>query len=150
MDMDSLEQNIQDIATKLDEFTQMARRQQAEQWSRIDAQPPPSIRTMRQTVWVNPHWDIAWPRWPPGVKTKLAVFWQKFSRRLLQWYIEPLVQQQNEFNQATLRAVELLTLEVSELKSSAAADPALEQARLGQLAAQLEALQTAMAREKRL
>jgi hypothetical protein len=104
---------------------------------------------MHQTVWINPHWDIAWPHWPPGIKAKVEAVWQKFSRRVLQWYIEPIIRQQNEFNQATLRAVELLALEVSELKSPTAADSASEQAQLGQLATQLEALQTALAQEKR-
>jgi hypothetical protein len=147
--MDNLEQNIQDTATILEEITRGTRQQQAARWSEIDAQPPPSIQTMRQTVWVNTRWDIAWPHWPRGIKAKVVAVWQKFSRRLLQWYIEPIILQQNEFNLASLRAVELLVLEVSELKSLATADSAPEQARLGQLAAQLEALQTAMAQEKR-
>lgn len=148
--MDHLEQNIYNSATTLEEIIQAARQEQAAKWSNIDAPPRASIQAMRQTVWVNPHWDIAWPHWPTGVKAKVEAVWQKFSRRLLQWYIEPIIQQQNEFNQATLRAVELLALEVSELKSPDAADPASEQVRLGQLAAQLEALRTAMVQEKRL
>jgi hypothetical protein len=137
--MDHLEQNIYDSATTLGEIIRAARREQAAQWSDIDAPPRASTQTMHQTVWINPHWDIAWPHW----------LWQKFSRRVLQWYIEPIIRQQNEFNQATLRAVELLALEVSELKSPTAADSASEQAQLGQLATQLEALQTALAQEKR-
>lgn len=147
--MDQLEQNINNSAITLKEIIGAVRQKQAAQWSVVDAPPRASTQAMRQMVWINSHWDIAWPHWPPGAKAKMKAVWQKFSRRLLQWYIEPIVQQQNEFNQATLRAVELLALEVSELKSPAASDPALEQARLGQLAAQLEALQTAMAQENR-
>jgi hypothetical protein len=147
--MDHLEQNINNSAAVLNEIISAARQEQAAQWSSADATPRASIQAMRKRVWVNPHWEIAWPHWPSGIMAKVVAIWQKFSRRLLQWYIEPIIQQQNEFNQVTLRAVELLALEVSELKNPASTVSASEQARLDQLATQLDELQTAMAQERR-
>ena len=48
---------------------------------------------------------------------------QKLARRALQWYIDPIVAQQNEFNQATLAAVRQLAQEVAELQAKVNASP---------------------------
>jgi O-antigen chain-terminating methyltransferase len=55
---------------------------------------------------VNPHLPIAWPQWPPGIRAKVAAALQKLVRRSLRWYINPIVEQQNLFNAAVLRALE--------------------------------------------
>jgi GT2 family glycosyltransferase len=62
---------------------------------------------------VEPHQPIAWPEWPPGVWPKIRAVFQKLTRRLLRWYINPLVHQQNEINAVLLHAVESLAEEVT-------------------------------------
>ncbi len=85
---------------------------------RLRAVPPVAqtelvdLEEVRATQWVNPHLPIAWPNWPPGVLPKASALIKKAVRRLLRWYINPLVEQQNEFNAAVLHALEMLTAEV--------------------------------------
>ncbi len=47
---------------------------------------------------VNPHINIGWPEMPAGLVPKLRAYAQKITRRLLRWYINPIVVQQNVFN----------------------------------------------------
>jgi hypothetical protein len=47
---------------------------------------------------VNPHLPIAWPDWPEGLWPKVVAAMQKAVRRLLRWYIDPIVEQQNAYN----------------------------------------------------
>jgi GT2 family glycosyltransferase len=70
---------------------------------------------------VNPHLPIAWPNWPPGVVPKVRAAFQKVTRRLLSWYINPLVEQQNEINANLLRSTQMLSQEVLLLRSEIAA-----------------------------
>ena len=66
-----------------------------------------ALMTARESV--NPHFPIAWPTWPPGLLPKLTAVVQKVVRRLLRWYINPIVAQQNEYNAATTATVTRLT-----------------------------------------
>ena len=66
---------------------------------------------------VEPHWPIAWPHWPPGIWPKLVALFQKVMRRLLGWYINPIVEQQNDINAALLHTLEILTQEVALFQS---------------------------------
>jgi GT2 family glycosyltransferase len=66
---------------------------------------------------VEPHWPIAYPHWPPGLWPKVMAAAQKVTRRLLRWYINPIVEQQNAINSAYLRALELLAQEVTSLRN---------------------------------
>jgi 2-polyprenyl-3-methyl-5-hydroxy-6-metoxy-1,4-benzoquinol methylase len=52
---------------------------------------------------VNSHWHIGWPAMPPGILPKLTAYAQKIIRRLLRWYINPLVDQQNAYNAAATK-----------------------------------------------
>ena len=70
------------------------------------------LEEVRATRWVNPHLPIGWPNWPPGILPKAAALTKKVVRRLLRWYINPVVEQQNEFNAAVLHALEMMTAEV--------------------------------------
>ena len=70
---------------------------------------------------VEPHRAIAWPDWPPGVVPKIVAFCQKVVRRLLSWYINPIVEQQNAINAALLHAAETLAQEVTLLEDRLAA-----------------------------
>jgi hypothetical protein len=61
---------------------------------------------------VNSHLPIGWPTMPPGVLSKLRAYAQKITRRLLRWYINPLVDQQNLFNAAVAEALVSLSQQV--------------------------------------
>src|SRR5512136_939835 len=63
-----------------------------------------SLEEVRANQGVSAHWPIIW-------KTPLQAFFaflQRFTRRFLRWYINPIVEQQNAFNAATERTVGLL------------------------------------------
>jgi 2-polyprenyl-3-methyl-5-hydroxy-6-metoxy-1,4-benzoquinol methylase len=49
---------------------------------------------------VNSHVPIGWPVMPKGLIAKIITYAQKIVRRLLRWYVNPLVEQQNVFNAA--------------------------------------------------
>jgi 2-polyprenyl-3-methyl-5-hydroxy-6-metoxy-1,4-benzoquinol methylase len=76
------------------------------------AQWKPLLNKLEETQQVNPHLPIAWPEWPPGIVPKAVALIQKVTRRLLRWYINPIVEQQNIFNQMV---TETLSETLSEL-----------------------------------
>jgi glycosyltransferase involved in cell wall biosynthesis len=78
------------------------------------------IEQLRDVAEVNPHLPIAWPTWPRGFKPKVVALVQKVVRRLLRWYIDPLVAQQNHFNAATTQTLDQLWREVSRLQAQVA------------------------------
>jgi hypothetical protein len=61
---------------------------------------------------VNSHLPIGWPDMPPGLLPKLRAYAQKIVRLLLRWYINPLVDQQNQFNSAVTEFLSSLELRV--------------------------------------
>jgi hypothetical protein len=61
---------------------------------------------------VNSHLPIGWPNMPPGLLPKLRAYAQKIVRRLLRWYINPLVDQQNLFNTAVTEVLSGLSLRI--------------------------------------
>jgi hypothetical protein len=65
-----------------------------------------AVEAVGHSAYVNPHQPIAWPHWPPGLVPKLLAALQKVTRRLLAWYINPIVQQQNTYNHNVLRALQ--------------------------------------------
>ncbi len=73
---------------------------------------PVSLDVVQSKARVNPHLPIAWPEWPPGVIPKVVALLQKVTRRLLRWYINPIVAQQNEFNAAVAQALVDLAVEM--------------------------------------
>lgn len=70
---------------------------------------------------VEPHQPIAWPNWPPGIWPKVVALYQKVVRRLLSWYITPIVEEQNKVNAALLYTAETLAQEVASLREQLAA-----------------------------
>lgn len=63
-----------------------------------------SLEEVRAGQGVSAHWPIVW-------KTPLQAFFafiQRLTRRFLRWYINPIVEQQNAFNAATERTLNLL------------------------------------------
>ena len=74
---------------------------------------PPALEKVLETSWVNPHQPIAWPEWPPGLWPKIVAMLQKITRRMLRWYIAPLVDEQNRFNAAVASSLEMLYQEIA-------------------------------------
>lgn len=73
---------------------------------------------------VSAHWPLTW-RTP---RERALVFVQRLIRRGLRWYIAPIVEQQNAYNNAVARALHLLldanrqlAAEVAELRSAKSA-----------------------------
>ena len=63
-----------------------------------------SLEEVRANQGISAHWPIVW-------KTPLQAFFalvQRFTRRFLRWYINPIVEQQNAFNAASERTLGLL------------------------------------------
>ena len=54
---------------------------------------------------VSAHWPLTW-RTP---RQRAEVFAQRLIRRALRWYVAPIVEQQNAYNNAVARALQLLT-----------------------------------------
>lgn len=107
----------------------------------LGAMPPlDPLARVREKQAVNPHLPIGWPVMPRGLVPKLVAYTQKVVRRLLRWYINPIVAQQNEFNTAATDLLASLQVRVDELT-----------ARLKALQAQTEAeLETTRLRLQRL
>jgi hypothetical protein len=75
---------------------------------------------------VSAHWPIQ-GRTP---RDRAAAFVQRLIRRGLQWYIQPIVQQQNSYNAAVAHALQLLleaqlelAREIVRLRAATSADP---------------------------
>jgi len=82
---------------------------------------PVDLEKARAVQWVNPHLPIAWPNWPPGILPKLAALTKKVVRWLLRWYINPIVEQQNEFNAAAIHAFEMTSAQLEMVAAQAMA-----------------------------
>ncbi|MGQ9491403.1 MAG: hypothetical protein ACUVS6_12010, partial [Anaerolineae bacterium] len=82
----------------------------------LGAMPPlDPLARVREKQAVNPHLPIGWPVMPRGLVPKLVAYTQKVVRRLLRWYINPIVAQQNEFNTAATDLLASLQVRVDEL-----------------------------------
>jgi hypothetical protein len=77
----------------------------------------PRIDDVSRLATVTAHWGIssAVPLFGPFI-----VYWRRVVRILLRWYINPIVEQQNRFNQAVVRALFDLQLENDELRAELA------------------------------
>lgn len=76
-----------------------------------------AFKQIRMTSWVNPHQPIAWPSWPAGFWPKVVALAQKVTRRMLSWYINPIIEEQNQFNAAVERALGVLIEENTRLRA---------------------------------
>jgi hypothetical protein len=59
------------------------------------------VETLRA---VSAHWPLTWRT----QRQRIIVFVQRVIRRGLKWYIAPIVEQQNAYNNAVARALQLL------------------------------------------
>ena len=66
------------------------------------------LSRVREHQRVNSHLPIGWPVMPRGLIPKLVAYAKKITRRLLRWYINPLVDQQNAYNAAVTDALATL------------------------------------------
>jgi hypothetical protein len=57
---------------------------------------------------VTAHWGIATDI---PVITRAVVFWRRVIRLMLRWYVNPIVEQQNAYNQSVLNALRDLRAE---------------------------------------
>ena len=102
-DLSGPQPRVDDIAARLEAQINLQRIEDGDQWSAAGADPLSSLRARQ---WVNSHLPIGWPDMPRGIGPKLVALLQKVTRRLLRWYINPLVAQQNEFNDAVVAALQ--------------------------------------------
>jgi len=65
--------------------------------------------------WVNSHLPIGWPVMPKRLVPKMVAYAKKITRRLLRWYINPIIDQQNDMNAAVAEALEELYTAVATL-----------------------------------
>jgi len=74
----------------------------------VAAEPSDPLARVRQFQRVNSHLPIGWPVMPQGLIARLVAYAQKITRRLLRWYINPLVDQQNQYNAAVADVLQAL------------------------------------------
>ena len=78
---------------------------------------PAPMDQVWNTVAINSHLPIAWPDWPHGLLPKAIALVQKVTRRILCWYIDPIVQQQNAFNAAVAETLNRLWRQAHQQRS---------------------------------
>lgn len=83
-----------------------------------------ALSKMEETVWVDTHWDIAWPTWPAGLRAKAVAVGQKIVRAVVAWYVDRILQDQNRYNFAVYQTVRVLSEEIQELRLKQARDHA--------------------------
>lgn len=71
---------------------------------------------VRETQVVNPHQPIGWPVMPAGLFPRLRAYTQKIVRRLLRWYIDPLIAEQNQYNAAAADFMSLVQAEADQTR----------------------------------
>lgn len=138
-----LDASIKLAAQQLHQIINESRRQHAANITGLDTTPAGAAAffDMQRHAYVKTHWDIAWPHWPPGMRAKLVAVYQKVTRRMLSWYIEPIVKQQNQFNIDMLRAVQATLNEAQTLQAELAGRDSEQRARLAALAERLATLE---------
>jgi septal ring factor EnvC (AmiA/AmiB activator) len=57
-----------------------------------------SVSQLRRVQWVSSHLPLGWPVMTGNPFQRGATYLKKVIRRLLRWYINPIVDQQNQFN----------------------------------------------------
>jgi hypothetical protein len=106
-----------DVAEVLRRLKQEVREEYRESQLSVSLSRVSALEEVHAAHWVNPHQPIAWPHWPKGVWPKLVALVQKVVRRLLSWYINPIVEEQNRFNAAVMTALDVLSQENALLRA---------------------------------
>ena len=110
-DQDSEARDVQQILENLQEEIRRHRDVLADMGAVEEADP---LAQARETKWVNSHLPIGWPVMPKGIIRKIVAYAKKITRRLLRWYINPLVDQQNAYNEASFQVLEDLHARLQE------------------------------------
>jgi len=108
----------EDVAEVLGKLKEEIRRRRPAETDPVLAERTAILRRVYATMRVNPHLPIGWPKLPPGILPKVVAVTQKLVRRLLRWYINPIVEQQNAFNAASTGALESLVQQMERLEAS--------------------------------
>jgi hypothetical protein len=77
----------------------------------------PRLDDVARLATITAHWGITSDARLIG---PLIVYWRRAVRLLLRWYINPLVEQQNSFNQAVVRALFDLQVEYEDVRAELA------------------------------
>ena len=77
--------------------------------SDMEANLERSLQVLRQRASINAHWGLV-PTWP--VLGRFEVLGKRAMRILLRWYINPIVEQQNQFNLAIIAAIHEIEAQV--------------------------------------
>ncbi|MGB9740027.1 MAG: hypothetical protein C0184_10540 [Chloroflexus aggregans] len=86
--------------------------------------PTPAERELQRVVEELEYTRVVSAHWPLEGRTpfeKVIAFINKVVRRYLRWYINPIVEQQNAFNDTAVRAIRLLVAENTALRAELAA-----------------------------
>jgi hypothetical protein len=67
---------------------------------------PTSLDYIQATSAVHIPRPMAWPAWPKGLRPKIVALAQRMMGRLLHWYVNPIVEQQNRFNKAVVGSLD--------------------------------------------
>lgn len=105
-----------ELGYSLDEDYLAAAHQKPTSVMDMERRLPTYLDQIHATARLNAHWSIAWPTWPRGFWPKVVAMAQKVIRRLLRWYIDPIVDQQNRFNSAVVQALDEMWWEISHLR----------------------------------
>jgi hypothetical protein len=109
--------NPDEIAEILQQLKQEVRSQRLRGGMDQSAALTAALEQVQLTSWVNPHQPIAWPHWPKGLWPKVMALIQKLVRRLLCWYINPIIEEQNDLNAAVATALDTLAQENARLRA---------------------------------
>jgi 2-polyprenyl-3-methyl-5-hydroxy-6-metoxy-1,4-benzoquinol methylase len=106
----------EDLARVLSRLKEEIRRHKPQDTEALPAEKTISLRRVYATTYVNPHLPIGWPELPSGILPKIAAMVQKVVRRLLRWYINPIVEQQNAYNSAVTTVLQSMVQQIEALK----------------------------------
>jgi len=109
--------SIDEVAAVLRRLKHEVRVERLRSGSEQGAEVAAALEDVKLTAWINPHQPIAWPEWPKGLGPKAVALAQKIVRRLLRWYINPIVEEQNRFNRSVTRALEAVIEENARLRA---------------------------------
>ncbi|MBN1454113.1 MAG: hypothetical protein JW963_24060 [Anaerolineales bacterium] len=112
-----MEETDLDVARILQELKQAVRERYRGSEIDVPLERLASLAEVHARSWIDPYRPIAWPHWPKGVWPKLVAVAQKATRRLLAWYITPIVEDQNRYNAAVADALTALSRENAQLRA---------------------------------
>jgi len=114
---EQLKENIEQVASVLQELKREVLVQGHQPVGAVSTVPRlAALEQVHSLARVNPHLPIAWPNWPTGLWPKIAAAAKKVVRRMLSWYINPIVEQQNRFNAAVAQSLDMIWSEIAHIQ----------------------------------